>query len=48
MGTRIGRRCESCILSVGRGADVQGLQPYLVTKAVHQYYGEAFEWPIRL
>jgi aldehyde dehydrogenase (NAD+) len=26
----------------------QGLEPYLTTKAVHYYYGDDFEWPIKL
>ncbi|GAA6038062.1 hypothetical protein JCM8097_007526 [Rhodosporidiobolus ruineniae] len=32
----------------GRDLGAEGLDGYLETKAVHTYYGEDFEWPIKL
>ncbi|BEI97363.1 hypothetical protein CcaverHIS631_0209520 [Cutaneotrichosporon cavernicola] len=32
----------------GRELGLEGLEPYLATKAVHHYYGPEFEWPIKL
>lgn len=32
----------------GRELGLEGLEPYLTTKAVHHYYGGEFQWPIRL
>lgn len=32
----------------GRELGVEGLEPYLVTKSVHHYYGGDFGWPIKL
>ncbi|GAA5915187.1 hypothetical protein JCM6882_001132 [Rhodosporidiobolus microsporus] len=32
----------------GRDLGLEALNSYLETKVIHQYYGEAFEWPIKL
>jgi aldehyde dehydrogenase (NAD+) len=32
----------------GRELGEEGLDAYLITKSVHHYYGEPFEWPIKV
>ncbi|AAW42914.1 hypothetical protein CNBD4300 [Cryptococcus deneoformans B-3501A] len=32
----------------GRELGLEGLEPYLITKSVHHYYGGDFEWPIKI